>query len=63
MVSVSKLDFSQSESRARIIGITQRACAVAQTAVDNAISALCDPSPASFRSVSECEKQLDSLDQ
>jgi phosphate transport system protein len=63
MVSVPKLSFPQTEARARIIGITQRACAVAQTAVDNAISALCDPSPASFRAVSECEKQLDALDQ
>src|SRR5256885_16825362 len=63
MVSVPKVLFPQSEVRARIIGITQRACTVAQTAVENAISALCDPSPASFRAVSECEKQLDALDQ
>src|SRR5437868_15263891 len=63
MVSVPKSLSPQSETRSRIIGITQRACAVAQTAVDNAISALCDPSPASFRAVSECEKQLDALDQ
>src|SRR3954465_3603948 len=63
MGSVPKLTYPQTEARARIIGITQRACAVAQTAVDNAISALCDPSPASFRAVSECEKQLDAPDQ
>src|SRR3954467_15833941 len=63
MVSVPKLLSPQTETRARIIGITQRACAVAQTAVDNAISALCDPSPASFRAVSECNWRRDALDQ
>ena len=63
MATVPKMTYPQTEVRARIIGITQRACTVAQMAVDNAISALCDPSPASFRAVSECEKQLDALDQ